>query len=54
MEAELRGLHEAMADPAFYRKDGAAITGTKARLEALEEELGAAYGRWEELEKGAH
>ncbi len=39
-----------MADPAFYRQDGGAIADARARLEALERELGAAYERWEELE----
>ena len=44
------GLHDAMADPAFYRQDGGAIAEAKARLEALERELAAAYERWEALE----
>jgi ATP-binding cassette subfamily F protein uup len=39
-----------VADPAFYRKDGGEIAGAKARLETLEGELAAAYGRWEALE----
>ena len=39
-----------MADPAFYRKDGDEIAEAKARLEALEQELAAAYERWEALE----
>ena len=46
-------LHQAMADPAFYRKDGSEIAQTKARLEALEHELALAYARWEALEQSA-
>ena len=34
-----------MADPAFYRQDGAAIAEAKATLEALEQELATAYKR---------
>ncbi len=43
-------LHDAMADPSFYRQDGGAIAEAKARLESIESELAAAYARWEELE----
>jgi ATP-binding cassette subfamily F protein uup len=50
LEAARQDLHQALADPAFYRQDGGAIADTKSRLEALEHELAAAYGRWEELE----
>lgn len=50
LEAERHALHATMADPAFYRQDGAAIAETKAKLEALEQTLGAAYERWETLE----
>ena len=45
-----RELHDAMADPVFYRQDGGAIAESQARLEALESELAAAYERWEALE----
>ena len=44
------GLHEAMADPAFYKRDGAAIAATKSRLAELEQNLAVAYERWEALE----
>ena len=43
-----------MADPAFYRRDGAEIAEAKARLEALERDLAEAYARWEELEAVAN
>jgi ABC transport system ATP-binding/permease protein len=50
LEAARTELHDAMADPAFYRQDGGTIAAARARLEALESELGAAYERWEALE----
>ncbi len=50
LECEERALHEAMADPRFYRQDGAEIARQTARLEALEREIAEAYRRWEELE----
>ena len=53
LEAARQALHQAMADPAFYRKDGAEIAETKAELEALERELATAYTRWEALEEMA-
>jgi ATP-binding cassette subfamily F protein uup len=51
LESELEALHQAMADPAFYRKAGDEIAEARARLEAVEQELAAAYQRWETLEK---
>jgi ATP-binding cassette subfamily F protein uup len=50
LEEARRVLHDAMADPAFYRKDGGEIAEANSELEALERELVTAYGRWEELE----
>jgi len=50
LEAEQQKLHDMMADPNFYKKDPAAITATAARLEELNQQLTAAYTRWEELE----
>jgi ATP-binding cassette subfamily F protein uup len=50
LEAARAALHDAMADPAFYRQDGGAIAEARARLEGLERELGTAYARWEALE----
>jgi ATP-binding cassette subfamily F protein uup len=49
-ESELRDLHVAMADPAFYKRDGGAIAATKSRLAELEQNLAVAYKRWEALE----
>jgi ABC transport system ATP-binding/permease protein len=39
-----------MADPVFYKRDGAAIAQTNARLAELESELATVYDRWERLE----
>jgi ATP-binding cassette subfamily F protein uup len=50
-ESELRDLHDAMADPAFYKRDGNVIAATKSRLEELEQNLAQAYERWEALEQ---
>jgi ATP-binding cassette subfamily F protein uup len=50
LEDARRTLHDAMADPSFYRKDGAEIAEAKAKLETLEHELAASYARWEALE----
>jgi ATP-binding cassette subfamily F protein uup len=50
LEQEQAGLHTAMADPAFYRRDKADIAAAKQRMEALELELSEAYRRWESLE----
>jgi ATP-binding cassette subfamily F protein uup len=50
LEAELDGLHRSMADPAFYRRDGARVAQGRARLEAVQAELEEAYRNWESLE----
>ena len=49
-EAEIAALHGEMADPQFYQQPGARIAAEQARLKQLEEQLAAAYHRWEELE----
>jgi ATP-binding cassette subfamily F protein uup len=50
LEAEVGELHAAMADPTFYRQEPAAIVQAKTRLQSLEQDVAAAYQRWEELE----
>jgi ATP-binding cassette subfamily F protein uup len=50
LEAEQQQLHIALADPAFYRQDSAAIAETTGRAAAIETELAQAYQRWEALE----
>ena len=49
LEKEQAQLHELMADPGFFKKDGAEISKTKARLEEIDAEVAGAYARWEEL-----
>ncbi len=50
LEEEQQQLHTTLADPEFYKTAGNAVAGLNARLETLEQELLAAYTRWEELE----
>jgi ABC transport system ATP-binding/permease protein len=50
LETEIRELHEAMADPAFYKRDSSAIVVTKTKLAELERDLATTYERWESLE----
>jgi ATP-binding cassette subfamily F protein uup len=50
LEAERDELHRAMADPAFYRQDGARVAQGRARLEAVQTGIEEAYLRWESLE----
>lgn len=51
MEAEIHTLHAEMAQPDFYRQSGERITQESTRLKRLEEQLSAAYHRWEELDE---
>jgi len=50
LEAERDELQRAMADPAFYRQDGARIAQGRARLEAVQTGIEEAYHNWESLE----
>jgi len=50
LEAERDELHRAMADPAFYRQDGARVAQGRARLDAVQTGIEEAYHRWESLE----
>ncbi len=50
LEQRQRDLHAATADPVFYKQESAVVTQRLEELRALEAELEAAYGRWEELE----
>jgi ATP-binding cassette subfamily F protein uup len=49
-EHEQAALFESLADPAFYRSEGNAVSVTRSRLAEVENELAKAYGRWEELD----
>ncbi|MCR9117900.1 MAG: ATP-binding cassette domain-containing protein, partial [bacterium] len=53
VEAEIASVHETMADPAFYQQPGDAITKVNEQLKKLNDQLAAAYQRWEELEERA-
>jgi ABC transport system ATP-binding/permease protein len=50
LEQELRGLNEAVADPAFYKKSADVIAATLARLESVQQDLHVVYARWDELD----
>ncbi|MBN1759176.1 MAG: ATP-binding cassette domain-containing protein [Chitinispirillaceae bacterium] len=49
LKTDHQELLDKMADPGWYRKDGF-IREAKGQCETLEEEIAAAYRRWEELE----
>jgi ATP-binding cassette subfamily F protein uup len=51
LEAEVHSLADLMATPTFYQRDTAEIMRVVAQLKDLQDELAAAYQRWEELEK---
>jgi len=53
LEAEQAELHASMADPSFFKQDGAAIAAATANLQALEARLAELYARWESLESRA-
>jgi len=50
LEAEQEKTTQTMADPVFYRENGAKVTEYTARLEVLKKELADAYARWEDLD----
>lgn len=50
LEAEQAEIGQSMAKPEFYQGDAAEIARTATRLHELEEELAAAYQRWQDLE----
>jgi ABC transport system ATP-binding/permease protein len=50
LESEQAALHARMADPSFYKEAGEEVAATQARLDAIEDELEAAYARWGELD----
>lgn len=51
LEAEVARMHEALADPELYQRDGAEIAKVTAEAAALESELAETYERWESLEE---
>ncbi|HET7359283.1 MAG TPA: ATP-binding cassette domain-containing protein [Rhodanobacteraceae bacterium] len=50
LEAEIAARTAAIADPAFYRQDSAAIVAAHDALAAVQRELDAAYARWSALD----
>jgi ATP-binding cassette subfamily F protein uup len=50
IEKEQEELHSRLADPDFYKSAGGEVTVVNARLAELEQELEAAFLRWDELE----
>jgi ABC transport system ATP-binding/permease protein len=50
LEAEQAELTAKLGDPGFYKKEPAAFSTVKARLDAIEREHATAFARWEELE----
>ena len=50
LESRIRALGEEMNDPAFFRQDVEVINKKTSEAQALQNELDAAYQRWEELE----
>ncbi len=53
LEVKLAGMHDEMANPAFFRQEGEVIAAAQAALRALEAEIATAYARWEALEEKA-
>jgi len=53
LETERDQLYRAMSDASIYQQGGDKVMKANARLEALEQELAAAYARWETLEARA-
>jgi ATP-binding cassette subfamily F protein uup len=53
LEKEKQALYAELADPALYRNAGEEIAGRQAKLDRLEQDLSAAYARWELLEEMA-
>ncbi len=53
LEAEIASLHQAMSTPEFYKRPGPAVARDATSLQQLEEQLAAAFQRWEALEERA-
>jgi ATP-binding cassette subfamily F protein uup len=50
LQAEITGLHQALADPDLYRRDAGSFSAKTARLTAAQVELETAETEWLELE----
>jgi len=51
LETTVQQLHEQMARPEFYKQAGDQIAQVQSQLADLEQQLSAAYVRWEQLEQ---
>jgi ATP-binding cassette subfamily F protein uup len=51
LDATIAELHVVVSQPEFYKQPASEIARRQTELKQLEEELAAAYQRWEELEK---
>jgi len=51
LEQQIAELHIAMADPQFYKQPADRLAAEQAKLKSLEDELAAAFTRWEVLEQ---
>ena len=49
-EERKAALEARLSDPATYQKDGAAVAGLRADLDAASAEVERLYARWQELE----
>jgi ATP-binding cassette subfamily F protein uup len=50
LDAAIAELHAVMAEPAYYKQPSSEIASKQAQLKELDQQLAAAYRRWEELE----
>jgi ATP-binding cassette subfamily F protein uup len=50
LDAAISELHAVMAQPEFYKQPSSEIAGKQTLLKDLDQQLAAAYRRWEELE----
>lgn len=50
LEAEIAALQAQLADPEFYKRDGAEISSAREALSRAQSELETRYARWSELE----
>jgi ATP-binding cassette subfamily F protein uup len=52
LESKQAELHRKMADPAFFKQDGAVIADSTRELAAVETDLAQTFERWQSLEAG--
>ncbi len=50
LETALEAFQQKMAEPEYFKQDGATIAAEREQMEKSEQELSAAYARWEQLE----